>query len=143
MATTIVTPLAPESLSVESFDFGGARGQSPRAEGSSAEALNPREAVLLQTLLANQGRVVTRTELARAVGLRQQARRVDVHLVNVRRALDDSLINVRGRGWMVPRGYELSPSCQAELDAHVTNSSFAATERCTVQFAGIAQVMSA
>jgi DNA-binding winged helix-turn-helix (wHTH) protein len=112
MATTIVSPLTPQALS-------GA---------ASSEALNQREAVLLQTLVANQGRVVTRTELARAVGLRQQARRVDVHLVNVRRALDDSLINVRGRGWMVPRGYELSPACQAELDAHITASTFAATE---------------
>lgn len=89
----------------------------PAAFGVVAEALHPREVVLLQTLLANQGRVVTRTELARAVGLRQQARRVDVHLVNVRRALDDTLINVRGRGWMVPRGFELSAACQAELDA--------------------------
>ena len=76
--------------------------------------LHPREVVLLRTLLANRGRVVTRTELARAVGLRQQARRVDVHLVNVRRALDDSLINVRGRGWMVPQGYELSVNRLAE-----------------------------
>jgi DNA-binding response OmpR family regulator len=75
--------------------------------------------VLLQTLMANQGRVVTRTELARAVGLRQQARRVDVHLVNVRRALDDRLINVRGRGWMVPTGYELNATWQAAIKAHL------------------------
>ncbi len=85
MATTIVPLPVPETLSLN---------------GVSADALHPREVVLLQTLLANQGRVVTRTELARAVGLRQQARRVDVHLVNVRRALDDTLINVRdGAGW--------------------------------------------
>jgi DNA-binding winged helix-turn-helix (wHTH) protein len=122
MATTIVTSLAPEALSA----------------AASSEALSQREVVLLQTLLANQGRVVTRTELARAVGLRQQARRVDVHLVNVRRALDDRLINVRGRGWMVPQGYELSPACQAELDAHMTASRFAATE-----FSNAAPVMSA
>jgi DNA-binding response OmpR family regulator len=104
MATTIVSLSVPENLS---------------SDGAPADALHPREMVLLQTLLANQGRVVTRTELARAVGLRQQARRVDVHLVNVRRALDDSLINVRGRGWMVPRGYELSEAWRAELDAHL------------------------
>jgi DNA-binding winged helix-turn-helix (wHTH) protein len=122
MATTIVSSLAPEALSA----------------AASSEALNQREAVLLHTLLANQGRVVTRTELARAVGLRQQARRVDVHLVNVRRALDDRLINVRGRGWMVPQGYELSPACQAELDAHMTAPRFAATE-----FSNAAPVMSA
>lgn len=102
MATTIV------SLPHSEFRF---------ATGAPADVLNPREAALLQALMANQGRVVTRTELARAVGLRQQARRVDVHLVNVRRALDDRLINVRGRGWMVPPGFELSPSCQAVLDA--------------------------
>jgi DNA-binding winged helix-turn-helix (wHTH) protein len=122
MATTIVSSLAPEALSA----------------AASSEALNQREAVLLQTLLANQGRVVTRTELARAVGLRQQARRVDVHLVNVRRALDDRLINVRGRGWMVPRGYELSPACQSELDAHITAPTFTATE-----FSNATTVMSA
>jgi DNA-binding winged helix-turn-helix (wHTH) protein len=84
----------------------------------ATEPLTQREVVLLQTLLANQGRVVARTELARAVGLRQQARRVDVHLVNVRRALDDSLINVRGRGWMVPREYAVTEACRTELDAH-------------------------
>ena len=103
MATTIVS--LPHS-------------ESRFATGAPADPLNPCEAVLLRALMANQGRVVTRTELARAVGLRQQARRVDVHLVNVRRALDDRLINVRGRGWMVPREFELSPSCQAVLDAH-------------------------
>jgi DNA-binding response OmpR family regulator len=104
MASTIVSPSLPKK-SV--------------ASSGVVEALNEREIVLLQTLLANQGRVVTRTELARAIGLRQQARRVDVHLVNVRRALDDRLLNIRGRGWMVPREFVLAAACQAVLQSHV------------------------
>lgn len=64
-----------------------------------------RESVLLLALLDARGRVVTRTELARAAGLRQAPRRVDVHLVNVRRHLRREvgceLLNVRGRGWML------------------------------------------
>jgi DNA-binding winged helix-turn-helix (wHTH) protein len=112
MATTIVTlpmPETPRSL--------GALVDGILAAGAPVDALHPREVVLLQTLMANQGRVVTRTELARAVGLRQQARRVDVHLVKVRRVLDDRLINVRGRGWMVPTGYELNATWQAAIAA--------------------------
>lgn len=105
MAATIVSPSFPKN--------------SPAS--GVVDALNQREVILLQTLLANQGRVVTRTELARAIGLRQQARRVDVHLVNVRRALDDRLMNVRGRGWMVPRDYELGAACQAELQCHIAS----------------------
>lgn len=106
MATTITSGYNPQNTD-----------RMATAAGTS-EPLTQREVVLLQTLLANQGRVVARTELARAVGLRQQARRVDVHLVNVRRALDDSLVNVRGRGWMVPRDYAVTVDCQTELDAY-------------------------
>lgn len=106
MATTITSGYNPQNTDLMATAAG------------TAEPLTQREVVLLQTLLANQGRVVARTELARAVGLRQQARRVDVHLVNVRRALDDSLVNVRGRGWMVPRDYAVTVDCQTELDAY-------------------------
>ncbi len=107
MATTITSGYTAQSTGLLAMAIG------------TSEPLTLREVVLLQTLLANQGRVVARTELARAVGLRQQARRVDVHLVNVRRALDDSLVNVRGRGWMVPRDYVVTEACQTELDAYL------------------------
>ncbi len=61
-----------------------------------------REAALLGALRSSGRRVVTRRELARVAGLREHPRRVDVHLVNVRRALsDEQLVNVRGRGWML------------------------------------------
>lgn len=65
-----------------------------------------REVALLDTLRSSGPRVVTRRELARAAGLREHPRRVDVHLVNVRRSLTtEELVNVRGRGWMlVPVG---------------------------------------
>ena len=42
-----------------------------------------REVALLDTLRSSGPRVVTRRELARAAGLREHPRRVDVHLVNV------------------------------------------------------------
>jgi DNA-binding response OmpR family regulator len=62
-----------------------------------------KELCILNVLLSRQGKVVPRVELARAVGLRSNERRVDVLLVAVRRVLgDDGLINVRGRGWMIP-----------------------------------------
>ena len=71
-----------------------------------------RETALLAALESARGRVITRTELARAAGLRQAPRRVDVHLVNVRRHLQtgacDQIVNVRGRGWILLRE-ELSP----------------------------------
>jgi DNA-binding response OmpR family regulator len=60
---------------------------------------------LLAVLMARQGRVVTRTELARATGLRaDQTRRVDAMLIEVRRELAGQgleLRNVRSRGWIV------------------------------------------
>lgn len=61
--------------------------------------------ILTAALVARQGRVVTRTELAREIGLRtDQTRRVDAMLVEVRRDLTAQgyeLINVRSRGWMI------------------------------------------
>jgi DNA-binding response OmpR family regulator len=60
------------------------------------------EATILQVLRDNPGRVVTRTQLAQAAGLRKTPRRVDFHLVNVRRHLGEGrLQNVRSRGWMI------------------------------------------
>jgi DNA-binding response OmpR family regulator len=61
--------------------------------------------ILLAALVARQGRVMTRTELAREIGLRtDQTRRVDAMLVEVRRDLTSQgleLVNVRSRGWMI------------------------------------------
>jgi hypothetical protein len=70
-------------------------------------SLQPREAELLRLLLARHGRVVGRTELARHVGLTKTPRRVDVHLVAVRRVVGDALINVRARGWMLDSAHGL------------------------------------
>lgn len=71
----------------------------------TADSLCDREHALLAALHTAEGRVITRTELARAAGLRRTPRRVDVHLVNVRRHLlrgsTHRLVNVRGRGWML------------------------------------------
>ena len=65
--------------------------------------LSEAEATVWRFLQANAGRVVTRSELARHVGLRGLSpRRVDVLLVAVRRAIGaEQLRNVRGRGWLV------------------------------------------
>ncbi len=79
------------------------------ANGQTSQLdLGEKELCILNVLLAKQGKVVPRVELARAVGLRSNERRVDVLLVAVRRALgDDGLINVRGRGWMIPSEIEV------------------------------------
>lgn len=64
--------------------------------------LTPAEQRMLEALQAARGRVVTRTELARVAGLRHHPRRVDAHLVAVRRAVAPGAIrNVRSRGWML------------------------------------------
>lgn len=65
--------------------------------------LTPQEVAVLATLADAQGRVVSRSELARRSGLRQASpRRADSLLVTVRRALGDAAVRtVRGRGWML------------------------------------------
>ena len=65
--------------------------------------LSEAEATVWRFLQANEGQVVTRSELARHAGLRGLSpRRVDVLLVAVRRAIGaEQLRNVRGRGWLV------------------------------------------
>jgi hypothetical protein len=71
---------------------------SPLSQPSPAQ-------VLLAALVERKGRVVTRTELARVLGLRtDQTRRIDAMLVEVRRELTQQgleLVNVRSRGWMI------------------------------------------
>ena len=87
--------------------MGGAYGQTMHVEQPAVVTdFGDREVALLEALRGSGRRVVTRRELAKAAGLRDHPRRVDVHLVNVRRSLTtEELVNVRGRGWMlVPAG---------------------------------------
>ena len=65
-----------------------------------------REAAVYEALVRAGGRVVGRTELARASGLAGLSpRRVDAVLVALRRRLGpDAVVTVRGRGWMLAPG---------------------------------------
>jgi DNA-binding response OmpR family regulator len=58
---------------------------------------------VLAVLVANDRRVVSRRELARAAGLTDLSeRRCDSLLVGVRRVLGaDAVVTVRSRGWML------------------------------------------
>ncbi|MDQ4149755.1 MAG: winged helix-turn-helix domain-containing protein [Actinomycetota bacterium] len=63
--------------------------------------LSPSQLEMLAILLANQGRVTSREELSRAVGLRR-GRSVDVMLCMLRKQVGrDFIRNVRNRGWIV------------------------------------------
>jgi DNA-binding winged helix-turn-helix (wHTH) protein len=63
--------------------------------------LGAKELLLLKVLVDARGRVVSRTELRRRVGLRSD-RRCDDLLVNVRQAVGPDVVqNVRSRGWRV------------------------------------------
>jgi DNA-binding response OmpR family regulator len=66
-------------------------------------SLGVQERAVVEVLLANRGRVVSRRELARAAGLTEMSeRRCDSVLVAVRRALGPTaIVNVRCRGWML------------------------------------------
>ncbi len=72
---------------------------------ASPAARTDHEHLLFTILVAQKGRVVPRTRLARDLGFHHgQSRRVDAMLVNVRRELSlygMELVNVRSRGWMV------------------------------------------
>jgi len=65
--------------------------------------LGEQEQTVLNVLLANRGRVISRRELARRAGLADLSeRRCDSLLVAVRRALGPkSVVTVRSRGWML------------------------------------------
>lgn len=63
--------------------------------------LSPSQLEMLAILLNNAGRVISRDELSRAVGLRR-GRSVDVMLCTIRKELGREFIrNVRNRGWIV------------------------------------------
>jgi len=72
--------------------------------GGRALQLSPSQLELLGFLVINRGRVVSRSELARAGGL-LEGRSVDVALSALRRALGDGVVrNVRSRGWILEPG---------------------------------------
>jgi DNA-binding response OmpR family regulator len=63
--------------------------------------LSPSQLEMLAILVANQGRVTSRDELSKAVGLRR-GRSVDVMLCTLRKQVGrDFIRNVRNRGWIV------------------------------------------
>ena len=68
-----------------------------------AASLGAQERAVLKVLLAHQGRVLGRRELARQAGLGELSeRRCDSVLVGIRRSLgSDAIRTVRSRGWML------------------------------------------
>ena len=65
--------------------------------------LGEQEQSVLNVLLDNRGRVISRRELARRAGLANLSeRRCDSLLVAIRRALGpQAVVTVRSRGWML------------------------------------------
>ena len=70
---------------------------------SAGGALGTQERAVLNVLMANRNRVISRRELARQAGLLDLSeRRCDSLLVGLRRTLGhDAIITVRSRGWML------------------------------------------
>lgn len=66
-------------------------------------SLAPTEAAVLQTLLAAEGRVVSRETIVRDAGLGHLSpRRTDAVIASLRRRMGaETLITVRQRGWML------------------------------------------
>lgn len=65
--------------------------------------MSPQETAVYQALLERSGRVVSRTELARAAAIADLCdRRCDSLIVGVRRVIGaDRIVTVRRRGWML------------------------------------------
>lgn len=79
------------------------REQGIAGYGARQLVLTAQEVAVLGALADARGRVVSRSELARRAGLRQNsARRADSLLVTVRRSVGSAAVRtVRGRGWML------------------------------------------
>jgi DNA-binding response OmpR family regulator len=81
--------------------------------------LGAQERAILRQLIEQQGRVVSRQELARRCGLSDlHERRCDSLLVRVRQVVGaDALVTVRRRGWMLrPEFADAASAYLAELD---------------------------
>jgi DNA-binding response OmpR family regulator len=83
-----------------------------RSNPLGTASLGAQERAVLNVLLANRGRVVSRRELSRQAGLGELSdRRCDSVLVTLRRRLGaEALITVRSRGWMLAPGAEAAAS---------------------------------
>jgi len=90
---------APVEMIPESEPPGVTSGGRPHPLGP----LTPQERAVLDALMARSGRVVSRSELARAVGVADLSeRRCDSLVVAVRRAVGaERVVTVRRRGWML------------------------------------------
>jgi DNA-binding response OmpR family regulator len=78
-------------------------GSPPRQGSCPLEDLTAQERAVYRALAARPGRVLSRTQIARAAGLEAlNERRCDALLVGVRRAIGSGAVRtVRGRGWML------------------------------------------
>jgi DNA-binding response OmpR family regulator len=97
MTASATMPSGSLAVGVLEVDLDGYRASI----AGRAIALSRSQVELLAMLLANRHRVVSRTELAAALGL-VRPRSVDVLLTGLRRQIDRPFVrNVRNRGWIV------------------------------------------
>lgn len=88
---------------MSSADTGSNTDPARRQDSRPLEHLSPQERAVYQVLVANRGRVLSRHEIARAIGIAELSeRRCDSLIVGVRRAVGrDRVRTVRRRGWML------------------------------------------
>ncbi|MGA1035677.1 MAG: helix-turn-helix domain-containing protein, partial [Ilumatobacteraceae bacterium] len=74
-----------------------------RMKTATPAELSPQELAVYRALLERQGRVVSRSELARSAAIADLSdRRCDSLIVGVRRAVGaERIVTVRRRGWML------------------------------------------